>query len=117
MTDPAPAPTHCWACSHPVEDHDLQPDGTRPCRTPGHHKGVPCAGCRALLTPEHRAAIQDERENDSFESAWGAYMVTLQDAQNAFGEHAAVMFSDIHQSALASALIAYRKHVADEGGM
>ncbi|MFF6844637.1 hypothetical protein ACFY8X_38605 [Streptomyces tanashiensis] len=115
MTDEAP--THCWACSHPVEAHDIQPDGTRPCRTPGHHKGVPCAGCRALLTDEHRADIQDERENDSFATAWGAYMVTLQDARNAFGEHAAAMFSDIHQSALASALIAYRKHVADEGGM
>ncbi|MFF8610877.1 hypothetical protein ACF06X_33765 [Streptomyces sp. NPDC015346] len=115
MTDEAP--THCWACSHPVEDHELQPDGTRPCRTPGHPNGVPCAGCRALLTPEHRAAIQEERENDSFEAAWGAYNVTLVDAQKAFGEHAPFYFSDIHQSALASALIAYRKHLADEGGM
>uniref|UniRef100_UPI003F497823 hypothetical protein n=1 Tax=Streptomyces sp. CA-141956 TaxID=3240051 RepID=UPI003F497823 len=118
MDDQAePAPTHCWMCSHPVEEHDLQPDGTRPCRTPGHPKGVPCAGCRALLTDEHRAAVQDERENDAFTAAWGAYMVTLQDAQNAFGDSAPAFFSDIHGSALASALIAYRKHVAAEGGM
>lgn len=110
-------PTHCWMCSHPVEQHDLQPDGTRPCRSPGHPNGIPCAGCRALLTPEHRTAIQDEREKDFFETAWGAYMVTLQDAQNAFGKHAPVFFSDIHQAALASALIAYRKHIADTRGL
>jgi hypothetical protein len=108
--------THCIACSHPAESHDLQPDGTRPCRSPRHPAGVPCADCRALLTPEHRDAIQDERDNDSFEAVWAAYYVTLQDAQNAFGKHAAAYFSDIHQSALASALITYRKHLADEGG-
>jgi hypothetical protein len=101
--------THCFMCGHPVESHDLDPDGNRPCRSPGHPKGVPCADCRALLTPEYRARIQDQREEDGFEAAWNSYYVTLQDARDHFGEHAPVFFSDIHQSALASALIAYRE--------
>lgn len=98
-------------CGHPVESHDLQPDGNRPCRSPGHPKGVPCADCRALLTDDHKQAIQDERETTLFEAAWNSYYVTLQDARNTFGENADFYFSDIHQAALASALIAYRQHL------
>lgn len=109
MTEQTP-PTHCWMCGHPAESHDLQPDGNRPCRSPGHPKGVPCADCRALLTPEYRERVQEQRDGDAFEAAWNAYNVTLQDARQAFGEHAPVFFTDIHQSALASALIAYREH-------
>ncbi|KAB7835917.1 hypothetical protein [Streptomyces mobaraensis] len=97
-------------------DHDLQADGTRPCRTPGHPKGVPCAGCWRLLSPEHRKAIQEEREGEAFRAAWGAFFMTLLDAQAAFGDSAPAFFSDIHESALASALITYRQHVADTGG-
>ncbi|MEU6979623.1 hypothetical protein [Streptomyces sp. NPDC046371] len=117
MTEQEQPPTHCWACTHPVEAHDLQPDGTRPCRSIGHHEGIPCADCRALLTPQYRAAVQEERENGSFNAAWGAYMVTFQDARNAYGEGAPAFFTDIHQSALASALIAYRKDIDNAGGM
>lgn len=110
MTDQAPI-THCWLCGHRVESHDLQPDGTRPCRSPGHPKGVPCADCRALLTSEYRERVQAERDGDAFEAAWNAYNVTREDAQHAFGKHAPVFFTDIHQCALASALIAYREHL------
>lgn len=103
------APTDCYSCSHPWTAHDLNPDGSRSCRTVGHPKGVPCADCRALLTPEHREQIQDERDAEAFQAAWGAYKVTLYDARDAFGDSAPAFFTDIHQSALASALIAYRK--------
>lgn len=113
MTQQQETSTHCFMCGHPIDSHDLQPDGNRPCRSPGHPKGVPCADCRALLTSEYRAKIQDERETEPFQDAWNAYYVTLQDAREAFGEHAPVCFTDIHQSALASALIAYRKQHED----
>jgi len=61
-----------------------------------------------MLTDEYRERVQDERDTDRFPTAWGAYKVTLDDAQNAFGDSAPAFFSDIHQSALASALITYR---------
>lgn len=62
-----------------------------------------------MLTSEYREQLQDERDADWFQTVWGAYTVTLADARHAFGDSAAAFFSDIHQSALASALIAYRK--------
>lgn len=108
--------THCILCGHLNTLHDDEPDGTRPCRSPGHPKGLTCRECRALLAPEHREAIRDERDNDGFEAAWAAYYVTFQAARDHFGASWPAHFTDIHQSALASALIAYRKHIADEGG-
>jgi hypothetical protein len=62
-----------------------------------------------MLTTEYRARLQDERDADWFQTVWGAYKVTLDDARNAFGDSAWAFFSDVHQSALASALIAYRE--------
>lgn len=106
--------THCFMCGHPWDSHDPNPDGTRSCRSPGHPKGVPCAGCRAMLTSEYRERVQEERDGAAFEAAWNAYNVTREDARQAFGEHAPVFFTDIHQSALASALIAYREHQQQE---
>lgn len=100
--------THCFMCGHPVESHDPRADGTRPCRSPHHPDGVPCADCRVMLTDEYRAAVQDQRDADEFEAAWAAFTVTRADAQHFFGDSAPAFFSDIHQSALASALIAYR---------
>lgn len=111
MTDQQETPpTHCFMCGHPITSHDPNPDGTRPCRSPGHPNGVPCSDCRAMLTSEYRERVQEERDRAGFETAWNAYQLTLQDARNAFGEHAPVFFTDIHQSALASAFIAYRGH-------
>lgn len=101
--------THCFMCGHPWDSHDPNPDGTRSCRSPSHPNGVPCADCRAMLTSEYRECVQEERDGAAFEAAWNAFMVTREDARNAFGEHAPVFFTDINQSALASALIAYRK--------
>ena len=101
--------THCWSCGHPWEAHDSNPDGSRSCRTPGHSRGVPCADCRTMLTPEYREQLQNERNADWFQTVWGAYTITLSDARDAFGDSAPAFFSDIHQSALASALIAYRE--------
>jgi hypothetical protein len=62
MTEQPEVWTHCFMCGHPVEAHDRNDDGNRPCRSPGHPKGVPCSGCRALLTTEYRERIQDVRE-------------------------------------------------------
>lgn len=103
------APSHCYSCGHPWDSHEQNPDGTRSCRSVGHPKGIPCSDCRAMLTTEYRAQLQDERDADWFRAVWGAYTVTLSDARNAFGTSAPAFFSDIHQSALASALIAYRQ--------
>ncbi|MET8746379.1 hypothetical protein [Streptomyces sp. NPDC004728] len=100
--------SHCFMCGHPADSHDPRPDGTRPCRSPHHPDGVPCADCRAMLTDEYRAKVQDERAADGFEAAWAAFTVTRDDAMHFFGDSAPAFFSDIHQSALASALIAYR---------
>lgn len=75
--------TRCSMCGHSAADHNLQADGTRPCRTPGHPKGVQCTGCRRLLSPEHREAIQEERESEAFRAAWGAFFMTLLDAKAA----------------------------------
>lgn len=46
MTEQQDTPTHCFMCGHPVNSHDPNPDGTRPCRSPrraafgrGYEKG------------------------------------------------------------------------------
>ncbi|MCL8016893.1 hypothetical protein [Streptomyces sp. AS02] len=102
-------PRLCYSCGHPWDAHDTRDDGHRSCRSVGHQDGVSCADCRAMLTTEYREQLQDERGADWFQAVWGAYTVTLADARHAFGDSAPAFFSDIHQSALASALIAYRK--------
>lgn len=115
-----PTRTHCWACGHPVEAHDPDEAGLRPCRTPGHPKGLPCAECRRLTSTENRDALQEYRTNFDDETgpharAWSAYRVTLQDARQAFGESADAFFTDIHQSALTSALIEYDRAKTEAG--
>lgn len=109
MTEQPEVWTHCFMCGHPVEAHDRDDDGNRPCRSPGHPKGVPCSDCRALLTTEYREHVQDVREEPGFDEAWNAFLITRGDAQHQFGEHAPAFFTDIYQSALASALIHYRQ--------
>lgn len=106
------APRCCFSCGHPWDAHDTRPDGNRSCRSVGHQDGVSCADCRAMLTTEYRDKVQQERDADWFQAVWGAYTVILADARHAFGDSAPAFFSDIHQSALASALIAYREKVA-----
>ncbi|MCI3279139.1 hypothetical protein [Streptomyces cylindrosporus] len=107
-------PRICYSCGHPWDSHDTNADGHRSCRSVSHPSGVSCADCRTMLTTEYREQLQDERDADGFQAVWGAYKVTLDDARHAFGASAPAFFSDIHQSAVASALIAYRKQVAAE---
>lgn len=101
--------THCLLCYHPLTSHPEDADGNRPCRSIGHPSGVPCLDCQAMLTPDYRGRVADERDSQHFEQAWAAYLVTLADVQNAFGDAAPAYFTDVHQSALASALIAHRE--------
>lgn len=108
--------THCLLCYHPAESHPADADGNRPCRNVGHPDGVPCQDCQAMLTPEYRDQVGAERDTDAFEQAYAAYLVTLADIRRAFGPAADAFFTDVHQSALASALIAYRKATSEQQG-
>ena len=101
--------TTCSLCYHPAESHPQDAHGNRPCRSIGHPDGVPCTDCQAMLTPDYRGRVADERDSAAFEQAYAAYLVTLADVRLAFGNAADAFFTDVHQSALASALIAYRK--------
>jgi hypothetical protein len=114
--DPA---QRCVLCHHREDQHDTEPDGSRPCRSIGHPKGVPCQECRRLTSPEHVEAIMTMREDasDAFETAWSAYKTTLDHVRKEIGPGWQAFFTDVHQAALASALIAYREQVAAEGGM
>lgn len=107
--------THCLLCYHPLTSHPQDADGNRPCRSIDHPEGVPCHDCQDMLTTEYRSRVADERDTAAFEQAYAAYLVTLADVQRAFGDAAWAYFTDVHQSALASALIAYRKQ--QEGGL
>ena len=112
VTTPTPetVPTHCWACGHLVDVHDVDPEtGYRPCRNVGHPKGVPCAECRRLIAPEHIAAIVAMRQSEgpAFKTAYGAFTVTYEHVREQFGDAWQAFFTDIHESAVASALIEY----------
>jgi len=113
VTGQQEVPTNCYSCGHPWASHDIRADGHRSCRSVGHSEGVSCADCRTLLTDDYREQLQSERGADWFQAVWGAYTVTLADARHAFGDSAPAFFSDIHQSAVASALIAYRQQQED----
>ena len=108
--------THCLLCYHPTESHPVDADGNRPCRNVGHPDGVPCLDCQAMLTPEYRDQVGAERDTEAFEQAYAAYLVILADIRHAFGPAADAFFTDVHQSALASALIAYRKATSEQQG-
>lgn len=102
----------CVLCHHPADAHEeIGPEGNRPCRSVGHSKGVPCRECRRLISAEHVAAVMRMREEggEAFEVAWGAYTTTLDHVRRNFGDAWQAFFTDVHQSALASALIAYRE--------
>lgn len=109
MTTINPA-TRCTLCTHREDQHDVLPDGTRPCRSVGHEKGLTCAACRRLTGPQHVEAVMELREepDDAFEEAWAAYYATLNHVRDQIGPGWQAFFSDVHQSALASAIIAYR---------
>jgi hypothetical protein len=102
--------TRCTLCGHREDQHDTEPDGSRPCRSIGHPKGVPCAECRRLVSAEHVQAVMALREADdeSFEAAWAAYHVTLDHVRREIGPGWTAFFTDVHQSALASAVLTLR---------
>lgn len=100
----------CPLCSHPAEVHDAAPDGRRPCRSVGHPDGVPCAECRRLVSAERHGELMGVRDGGlPFDAAWSAYTAVYDNARQAFGDSWQSFFTDIHQSALASALIAYQE--------
>ena len=106
--------TTCTLCYHPAESHSTDEHGNRPCRSIDHPNGTPCQDCQKMLTAAYRDRVGAERETPHFEQAWAAYLVTLADIQRAFGPSAPAFFTDVHQSALASALIAYREQQETE---
>lgn len=119
MTKPEPAPeTRCTLCMHREDQHDTLPDGTRPCRSIGHEKGLTCAECRRLIGDEHFEALMRLRgeDDDAFTDAWAAYYVTLNHVRDQIGPGWQAFFSDVHQSALASAVITLRTRSNAEVG-
>jgi hypothetical protein len=101
----------CIGCGHAQDQHDTLPDGTRTCRSIGHPQGLTCHECQRLTSPEHVEQIMQLRHADdpAFEQAWAAYSATLSHVRNEIGDGWQAFFTDVHQSALASALIAYRE--------
>jgi hypothetical protein len=116
---PAPDPAaRCTLCHHREDQHETLPDGTRPCRSIGHPKGLTCTECRRLTSAEHVDAVMELRstDDDAFEEAWGAYYATLNHVRNEIGPGWQAFFTDVHQSALASAVLALREQAGLPGG-
>ncbi|MFI5814943.1 hypothetical protein ACIA7S_28790 [Streptomyces sp. NPDC051643] len=111
VTPPAVDPAApCSLCGHREDQHDTEPDGTRPCRTIGHPKGVPCAECRRLTDTAHFEDLMAMRDSgDAFDEAWAAYRVTFDHVRDQIGPGWPAFFTDVHQSALASALVVLRQ--------
>ncbi|OKI16572.1 hypothetical protein [Streptomyces sp. CB03911] len=108
--------TMCIGCGHHPDQHEQMPDGTRPCRSIGHPAGVPCAECRRLTEAQHLERIQEMRADDTgaFEAAWASYKVTYDHARQEIGPGWQAYFTDHHQSALASALLAFAHQLAEQ---
>ncbi|MEU2426929.1 hypothetical protein ABZ619_38955 [Streptomyces sp. NPDC007851] len=100
----------CIGCSHREDQHDTLPDGTRPCRSIGHSKGLTCAECRRLISAGHVQAVMELRgaDDDAFQEAWAAYHTTLDHVRKELGSSWTAFFTDVHQSALASAVLTLR---------
>lgn len=111
VTPPAVDPAvRCTLCRHREDQHETLPDGTRPCRSIGHEKGLTCTECRRLIGAEHFEAVMALRDepDDQFEVAWAAYYATFNHARDEIGPGWQAFFTDVHQSAVASAILAYR---------
>lgn len=118
MTPPAVDPAaRCRLCHHREDQHETLPDGTRPCRSIGHEKGLTCTECRRLIGAEHFEAVMALRDepDDEFEVAWAAYYATFNHARDEIGPGWQAFFTDVHQSALASALVVLREQQGDIG--
>ena len=100
----------CSLCNHREDQHETLPDGTRPCRSIGHPEGLTCRECQRLISPEYVDSLQALRAagDAAFEDAWNAYRVTLDHARDQIGPGWTAFFTDVHQSALASAVLTLR---------
>jgi hypothetical protein len=99
----------CTLCGHPADAHPQLADGTRPCRSVGHPNGLTCTECIRITSPEHVQRIQEAR--DMIDPAWAAFKVTLDHARTEIGPGWQAFFTDVYQSALASAIIAHEETV------
>lgn len=109
--------TSCIACNHPLDAHPVDPEtGFRTCRSVGHSKGLTCAECERLTSSDHHAAIMAMRNADDplLTAAYGAYKATRVYVERQFGDAAEAFFTDVHQSAVASALIEYERALATQ---
>lgn len=115
MSDTDTGFTHCILCGHPVDAHPEDGQGMRPCRSVGHPKGMNCTECVRLIDGDAVAAVVERRERiyadmDSPDArAWAAFNATREHVRYQIGEGWQAFYVDIHQSALASALIEYDK--------
>lgn len=116
--DPGPVPEdlpeRCGMCRHPVSSHDVDPEtGFRPCRSVGHSKGLPCADCRRLTSPEHVEAIMKLRGGSDpfFTAAYGAFSVTEDHARQQIGVGWQAHHTAMYESAVASALLEIRSQM------
>lgn len=102
--------TRCSLCHHREDEHETLPNGSRPCRSIGHAKGLTCRECRRLTEAEHVEAVMGLRDepDDAFTTAWAAYYATLNHARDQIGSGWQAFFSDVHQSAVASAVLTLR---------
>lgn len=109
--------TECTLCGHPHDAHDALPDGTRPCRSIGHPKGLTCRTCKQLTSAEHVEAIMSLRADPppAFTAAWADYRATLDHVRQEIGEGWQAFFTDVHQAALASAFLAWQQTTAHPG--
>jgi len=109
--------TRCSLCSHREDEHETLPDGSRPCRSIGHEKGLTCRECIRLTGPEHVEAVMALRgaDDEAFRVAWAAYYATLNHVRDQIGPGWQAFFSDVHQSALASAVLVLREQQAQAG--
>jgi hypothetical protein len=104
-----------------VESHEEDENGLRPCRSVGHPKGMPCTECWAMTTQEYVATIMERRgalydhPDGPDASAWAAYHLTLDHVRHQIGPGWQAFFTDVHQAAVISALIAYDRAKATGG--
>lgn len=118
-----PATARCSFCFHPTAAHDVDPDtGNRPCRSIGHPKGLACAECRRLTSREHIDAVMKMRASGDplFGAAFSAFNTTYDHVRRELGAAYLAHFTDVHESALASALLEfttlYRARVLRDAG-
>ncbi|MBM9509937.1 hypothetical protein [Actinacidiphila acididurans] len=108
--------TTCTLCGHHADQHNLNADGYRPCRSAGHPDGLNCRECIRLTSGDHLEQLIALRNSDdpAFTAAWSAFTVTRDHARHEIGDGWQAFYTDVHQSALASAILTYRAQQEEE---